>query len=61
MREQSQLPCRNLLRIETFEFIPIYVHDASEARSPRDGWWTMHWPAVALAFLEITDVPADEV
>ena len=30
------------------------VHYASEARRPRDGWWTVHWPAVPLAFLEST-------
>jgi len=28
---------------------------------PRDGWWTVHWPAVPLTFLEITGVPVDEV
>ena len=37
------------------------VHDASEARRPTRGWWTVHWPAVPLAFLEITGVPGDEV
>ena len=28
---------------------------------PRDSWWTVHWPAVPLAFLEITHVTVDEV
>jgi hypothetical protein len=28
---------------------------------PRDGWWTVHWPAIPLAFLEITQVTVDEV
>jgi hypothetical protein len=27
----------------------------------RDSWWTVHWPAVPLAFLEITPVTVDEV
>ena len=37
------------------------AHNASEARRPRDSWWTVHWPAVPLAFLEITHVTVDEV
>jgi hypothetical protein len=28
---------------------------------PCDSWWTVHWPAVPLAFLEITQVTVDEV
>ena len=28
---------------------------------PREGWWTVPWPAVPLAFLEITHVTVDEV
>ena len=28
---------------------------------PRAGWWTVHGPAVPLAFLEITNVTVDEV
>ena len=27
---------------------------------PCDSWWTVHWPAVPLAFLEITNVTVDE-
>jgi hypothetical protein len=38
------------------------VHDAFEARKPRAGWWTVHWPAACpSAFLTITRMTVDEV
>ena len=37
------------------------VHEASEHGGPRASWWTVHGPAVPLAFLEITHVTVDEV
>src|SRR5207245_6202133 len=37
------------------------LHDTSEERRPRDGWLTVHWPAVPPAFLALPSVTVDEL
>ena len=44
-------PRNHLEHLSLFRFM---IDDTSETKRLHDGWWTVHWPAIPLAFLEST-------